>query len=99
MTACNCCSSSLYLPTRSLPVMVADLILSATTSFIRLVYESCASGRDLVLWTNVQNNTTAIMITTQNTAVLIFELFINLSYGLRAHLNIRRIRGRTDATF
>src|ERR1700733_7985091 len=80
ITACNSWLSSLYVPFRSLPLMLTDLILLAFTSFINCVYESWASGRDLVLWTTVQNNTTNIMMTTQNTAVLILELFMPSPY-------------------
>src|SRR5579863_1373213 len=60
--------------------MFTDLILPAFTSFINWVYESWASGRDLVLWTTVQNRTTTTMMTTQNMAVLRFELFMPSPY-------------------
>src|SRR5580704_14090592 len=60
--------------------MLTVLILPAFTSFINCVYESWASGRDLVLWTTVQNSTTTTMMTTQNMAVLKFELFMPSPY-------------------
>ena len=60
--------------------MVTDLILPAFTSFINCVYDNWASGRDLVLWTTVQNSTTTIIMTTQKTAVLILELFMPSPY-------------------
>src|SRR5580698_3462922 len=60
--------------------MLTVLILPAFTSFINCVYESWASGRDLVVCTTVQNRTTTTMITTQNMAVLKFELFMPSPY-------------------
>src|ERR1700722_13253858 len=80
ITECISWLSSLYTPCRSLPLMLTDLILPAFTSFINCVYESWASGRDLVLWTTVQNSTTTTMMTTQNIAVLKFELFMPSPY-------------------
>src|ERR1700722_18661998 len=80
MTECISWLSSLYTPCRSLPLMLADLILPAFTSFINWVYESWASGRALVLWTTVQNKTTTTMMTTQKMAVLKFELFMPSPY-------------------
>src|ERR1700733_7512029 len=80
ITACSSWLSSLYTPCKSLPLMLADFILPAFTSFINCVYESWASGRDLVLWTTVQNRTTITMMTTQNMAVLKLELFMPSPY-------------------
>src|ERR1700722_11504121 len=80
ITACSSWLSSLYVPCRSFPLMLTVLILPAFTSFINCVYESWASGRDLVVCTTVQNSTTTTMITTQNMAVLKFELFMPSPY-------------------